>query len=271
MDSFIDYIENTLKDVPDGDNSLYRYKRRLFDSMTERANEVAQSGLKDEKVISDLIISEHPDLKEDYKNFYLADRAKRKAENFRKFLAIGSVCYIVLLTVLYLGVSFITHNWAQTWLIMLGGITLLVDYIFSVGAKAISRMKWVFHPIARVMLAFNVMLTATFIFLCCVVLFHLPMSWIIYLAAVIVLFGVDAAFLAVTKSKLAIINYLLYIPGAMSMVYVMMGLLDVIPWHPGWLLMILAVIIDILIIVSIAVENSKYIYKQEVEDTWEEQ
>lgn len=270
MESFIDYIENTLKDVPDEDNSLYRYKRQLFDSLTERANEVAQSGLKDEKVLSDLIISEHPDLRRDYRNFYLADRAKKKAEKFRNFLAVGSVCYILLLTVLYLGVSFITHNWAQTWLIMLGGITVLVDYLFSVGAKAIARMKWVFHPIARVMLAFNIMLTATFIFLCCALLFHIPMSWIIYLAAVIVLFAVDALFLALTKRKLAIINYLLYIPAAMSMIYVILGLLEVIPWDPGWLLMILAVIIDILIVVGIAVENSKYIYKQEVEDVWEE-
>ncbi len=271
MDSFIDYIENTLKDVPDEDNSLYRYKRKLFDTMTERANEVTQSGLRDEKVLSDLIISEHPDLKKDYENFYLADRAKRKAENFRKFLLVGSVCYILLLTVLYLGVSFITHNWAQTWLIMLGGITLLVDYLFTVGAKAIARLKVIFHPIARVMLAFNIMLTATFIFLCCVVIFHLPMSWIIYLTAVIFIFAADAAFLALTKRKLAIINYLLYIPGAMSMIYVILGLLDVIPWDPGWLLMILAVIIDILIVVGIIVENSKYIYKQEVEDVWDEQ
>lgn len=270
MESFIDYIENTLKDVPDEENSLYRYKRRVFDSMTERANEVTQSGLKDEKVISDLIISEHPNLKEDYRKFYLADREKRKTKNFRKFLAVGSVCYILLLVVLYLGVSFITDNWAQSWLIIIGGITVWVDFLFSVAVKAISRMRRIFHPIARVLIAFNIMLTATFIFLCCLVIFHIPMSWIIYLAAVILFFAADALFLAVTKRKLAVINYLLYIPAAMSMLYVILGVLDVIAWDPGWLLMILAVIIDILIVVGIAVENSKYVYKQEVEDVWNE-
>lgn len=270
MDSFIDYIENTLKDVPDEDNSLYRYKRQLFDGMTKRADEVAQSGLKDEKVISDLIISEHPDLKEDYKKFYLADRAKKKSSRFRRFLAVGSFSYILLMVALYLGVSFITDNWAQSWLIIIGGVTVLVDYLFTVAAKAISRMRWFFHPIARAMIAFNIMLTATFVFLCCVVIFHIPMSWIIYLIAVVMLFAADSIFLAVTKRKLAIINYLLYIPGAMSMIYVILGILDVIPWDPGWLLMILAVIIDILIVVGIVVENSKYIYRQEVEDVWNE-
>ena len=270
MESIIDYIENTLKDVPDEENSLYRYKRRVFDSMTERANEIAQSGLKDEKVLSDLVISEHPDLKEEYRKFYLADREKRKTKNFREFLAVGSVCYILLLTAIYLGVSFLRHNWAQSWLIMLGGITVLVDYLFSVAVKDISRMRRIFHPIARVLIAFNIMLTATFIFLCCVVIFHIPMSWVIYLIAVIVLFAADALFLALTKRKLAIINYLLYIPAAMSMLYVILGVLEVIAWDPGWLLMILAVIIDILIVVGIAVENSKYIYRQEVEDVWNE-
>ena len=270
MESIIDYIENTLKDVPDEENSLYRYKRRVFDSMTERANEIAQSGLKDEKVLSDLVISEHPDLKEEYRKFYLSDREKRKTKNFREFLAVGSVCYILLLTAIYLGVSFLTHNWAQSWLIMLGGITVLVDYLFSVAVRDISRMRRIFHPIARVLIAFNIMLTATFIFLCCVVIFHIPMSWIIYLVAVIVLFAADALFLALTKRKLAIINYLLYIPAAMSMLYVILGVLEVIAWDPGWLLMILAVIIDILIVVGIAVENSKYIYRQEVEDVWNE-
>ena len=44
MESFIDYIENTLQGERD-DATLYHFKRQLLDKMTERANEITQGGL----------------------------------------------------------------------------------------------------------------------------------------------------------------------------------------------------------------------------------
>lgn len=67
MEKFIDYIESQMSGVPDGP-FLYKFKRKTLDEMNGRASEVEARGLRDKNVIDDLIISEHPDLKSDYKN-----------------------------------------------------------------------------------------------------------------------------------------------------------------------------------------------------------
>lgn len=66
MEKFIDYIESQMSGVPDGP-FLYKFKRKTLDEMNGRASEVEARGLRDKNVIDDLIISEHPDLKSDYK------------------------------------------------------------------------------------------------------------------------------------------------------------------------------------------------------------
>src|SRR5699024_11421463 len=77
MESFIDYIENTLQGERD-DATLYHFKRQLLDKMTERANEITHSGLHDEKVLSDLIISEYPDLPGAYQKYRVAAKRERR-------------------------------------------------------------------------------------------------------------------------------------------------------------------------------------------------
>lgn len=90
MEKFIDYIESQMSGVPDGP-FLYKFKRKTLDEMNGRASEVEARGLRDKNVIDDLIISEHPDLKSDYKKFAL--ESKRKNTSKRRWLtnSIGSV------------------------------------------------------------------------------------------------------------------------------------------------------------------------------------
>lgn len=267
MDHFIDYIENTFIGVPD-DGTLYRYKRQLLDKMTERANAITRSGLQDEKVLQDLVISEFPDLHQDYQKFYAADCAKKKEKAFGKFLLFGSVGFVLLLTIVYLSVSFLTHLWSHTWLIMLGGLSLWIVFLLGVAIKKLCTMRRLFHPIARILLALGIMLIAANVFLICLAVFHIPNSWMVFLIAVIFMFASDAVFAAATKQALAVINYLLYIPAAMSLVYVLLGELGIVAWDPGWLLMVLAVLIDAAIVAGVMINNAKYVYKQEVQDEW---
>lgn len=269
MDNFIQYIENTLAHVPDN-GTLYHYKKRILDEMTQRANEITGAGMKDQTVLNDLIISEYPDLKADYEQYYKKEQKKKREKRFVKYNVIGSVLFILLLTVVYLSVSFLTKDWAHTWLIMEGGLSIWLAYLIFLGIKKICTLRRIFHPIARILLALNIMLLATFVFLCCLALFHLPHSWLVYIAAVILMFVADGIFAAATKQKLAIINYLIYIPAAAPMFYILLCVPGVMPWNPGWLLMPLSVVVDIVIIVAALIHNSKYIYKQEAEDAWNE-
>ena len=61
MKNFIDYIETSCADLGSS-QSAYRYKKKVLDEMTERANEITRTGLKDEKVLCDIITEEYPDL-----------------------------------------------------------------------------------------------------------------------------------------------------------------------------------------------------------------
>ena len=61
MERFIDYIESSCSGLGKS-HSAYRYKKKVLDEMTERANEITRTGLKDEKVLCDIITEEYPDL-----------------------------------------------------------------------------------------------------------------------------------------------------------------------------------------------------------------
>lgn len=269
MKNFVDYIEEELKGVPDSE-SLYRYKKELLDKMTERANEITHSGLSDEKVIADLIRSEFPDLKGGYREYTSKIHAKKKSKANAKILTLSSIAFVLLLVIVYLGISFLTHLWSLTWLILVGGIFAMLVALFGVSIKKISAKKGKYHFGARILLALSILLTSTFLFLCLLFFTHLPKTWLIFLFAAAAVFIADGAFAAYTKQKLAIINYLIYLPIVTTLFYVIFGIIGILPWHPGWMLILLSVFADLAIIVSNVIKNSKYIYRQEVEDTWEE-
>ena len=95
MESFIDYIENTLQGERD-DATLYHFKRQLLDKMTERANEITHSGLHDEKVLSDLIISEYPDLPGAYQKYRVAAKRERREKLVNKIMIFGTLALAFL-------------------------------------------------------------------------------------------------------------------------------------------------------------------------------
>lgn len=269
MEEYIRYIEDTLAGMPD-DGTLYRYKRKVLDEMTERANEITHAGLKDEKVLADLVEDEFPDLKGGYARFREEERRKQRAKKRRMAMLIGIPAYVLVVTFLYLVISFATGRWAQTWLIMEGGMSLLILFATGLGVCKLCTMRRIFHPIARVLIALDIMLAVTFVFLFCLVLFQPAKIWLVFIGGVIALLAADAIFAAVTRQKLAIINYLLYIPACTALLYVILAALAVIPWSPGWMIILLGVLADIAIIIGVMINNSKYIYRQEVEDVWNE-
>lgn len=269
MEKYIDYIEDALAAEADCD-TLYRYKRAVLEQMNDRAGAITRAGLTDGQVMLDLIRDEFPDLQVGYREFEEQERRKKRTHAHRKAALIGTPCYLLLLTALYLAVSFLTGRWAQTWLMMVGGVFLMLIFYSVFAIKKLCGMRRLFHPIARVLIAVDIMLAATFVFLFCLMLFDLPHIWVVLIAGVIALLAGDAVFAVVTRQKLAVINYLLYIPAVSALLYVILGACGVIPWSPGWMLVLLGVLADILVIAGVMVNNSRYKYKPEVDDVWNE-
>lgn len=267
MEKFIEHIE---KSLPSGQNNdiLYKFKRKTLDEMTERANQITAKGIHDKEVISDLIISEYPNLKKDYEAYYkkqtAAARAKRKI-----FLNVcGSLIYIICLVTVFLAVSFITHRWGQTWVVMVDGILIWIVYLLALGVKKFTSMRRIFHIFARIFLAGAVMVSSVILFLIALMILHIPKSWIIVIAGVAAIFVSDAIYAAATKQKLAIISYLLYIPAVSSMLYIILGASQLVAWNTGWIMIPLSLLLDMAVILAAIIKNAKI--HREVVDTWSE-
>ena len=69
------------------------------------------------------------------------------------------------------------------------------------------------------------------------------------------------------KKKIAVFALLLVIPAIAALSYVVLGLVGLLAWHPGWLVVVASIFVDFLIIVGRLVISSK----KEVEDEkWED-
>lgn len=267
MEKYIQYIETSLKDEKDC-KTLYRFKKSILDEMTQRANEVEARGLRSKEVISDLVISEHPDLKKSYAQYYIKSTQKQRER--RRVIAnvVGSVIYILTLLVVYLSLSFITHKWGQTWVLMVGGVCLWVSYLLDLIIAKVTKMRQIFHLIARAVLALNVMLISTVAFIVALALFHRHESWVIFIIGVAAVFIADAVYATVTKKKLVLINYLLYIPPVFTMLYVVLGGLSVVSWSTGWILIPVSLLIDAVIAAGSMIKNARE--REEAENEWKE-
>lgn len=267
MDKFIEYIESSLPKNGNGD-ILYKFKREKLEEMTRRANEITARGITDSRVVDDLIISEYPDLKSDYEKYYIEKTASQRSKKAFFLNLIGSAIYLLTLIVSYLSVSFITQNWGQSWLIIVNGICLWVCYLLAVGAKKLTSMRRFLHPVARLMLGGAVMVFFVTVFLFCLVVLKAPHSWVIVIAGIAMMFVCDSIYIAVTKQKLAILSYLVYIPAFSAMLYIILSGINLISWFTGWIIIPLSLILNLAIIFIAIAKNTRV--KQEVEDVWKE-
>ena len=265
MKGLTDYIENELSGV-EYDAVLLKFQRSILEEGLETEKRVRKAGLSDEKVMLDLVKSQHPDMKAEYEEFRKKE-LKRNAEKSRhKFILIGTPVYLLIMVLVYLAFSFITKGWDKSWLIIIGFVTLWVDSVGVTMTAEIATKRRLFHPAARVILALSVMMTTVFVFLTGLIIFRIPRFWVVFPAGVLAVFIADAVFAFATKQMLRIVNYLIYIVAGMTMIYIILGGLYVVSWERGWFLVILGVAADVAIVILKIIDNSRYIYRPGEDD-----
>lgn len=245
------------------DDILLKFQHKMLDEFHETEKRMQYAGLDNDKVILDLFESQHRDMPAEYKLFRTLEQRKRSEKRMHKFLLIGTPVYYLIMIAVYLGISFMTSNWAQSWLIVIAFVTVWVDTTAVILSKEIALKRRLFHPLARVLTALGVMMTTSFIYLIGLILFRIPHFWVLFPAGVTLMFITDGIFAYFTDQKLRIINYLIYVPATMPMIYVILGGLQIIPWNPGWLIVLLGVVIDAIIAIFKILDNRKYIYRPE--------
>lgn len=267
MQKFIEYINSSLPDE-NGNELLFRFKRKKLDEMNEQYGVVMQRGITNTDVLSDLVISEHQNLKKEYKIFADKELAAKRAKRNTIFNIAGSITYILVIIIMFLGIGFSTHVWSPTWLIVADGILLWVAYLLSLCVNKISRLKKIYHIPARILMAMDVMVVSVAVFLFCLSALNIPKSWLILILGIAAMFVADAVFTIVKKHKLAILYVLIYMPVVATMLYIILSAFGVLAWNTGWLLIIASLIANLIIIFARLSISKKE--KQEVIDTWQE-
>ena len=267
MQQFIDYLDKALPDNF-GNKILYKFKRKLLDEMNERYLEVSRRGITNQKVITDLIISEHADIQEEYKKYNSEVMAKKRAQRRVITRIIGSAVYFIAVIVLFLLISIPTNAWGRTWVIPVDALLIWICYLLTLAVVKITSFKRIFHIFARMILAFDVVIFSVASFLFAVGVLRFSRGWVLIIAGIALALIADGAYAHFTKVRFAIINDLIYIPIIATMLYIVLSALHITAWGTGWILIILSLLVDVIIMYASVLSNRRY--KQEVIDTWQE-
>lgn len=265
--NYTDWAMEEMSSLPNT-KSAYLYKQEVISKMTERANALVDMGLKDNQIINELIKDEFKNINREY---YETQKQKQKATRKKtagKLSVLGVIGYTLLLVLFFLGISFASGAWGKTWLIMVSGILLPLAAAMFMSSNSIGGKKAVFNFASRFLMSSAIMLVCIVIFLVATFLTTMPHTWLIFLFAIVLILAVDMAMAFAAKQKTAIFSCLLYIPAIASLLYVIFGFLHILPWHPGWMLIVLSVVADIVIAASGVLKGAKV--KEEIDEQWEE-
>lgn len=263
MNRLIEHIEVSCKNL-EQNQSTYHYKRKMLEVMTEKAKELSKTGIKDDKVIADLVADEFGNLGDKFKDF---EKKNKKKKLLKYGLPIGSLVYIILMLVTYFIVSGVTGAWSKTWLIIVGGVFALIIFCFGLIIAKLCTMRRVFHPIARLLIVICTILLAVFTFLYLHIMVPTELFvWPTIPAGVAAALIGDLIFAFRTKQKLRTISFFVYMPAIATMLYVILAANSVVTWSGGWIIILLGLAVDIAYTFYIIASNVKYFtYKQEVE------
>lgn len=248
MNNFLEYIEKSFENMKETE-SLYKYKQKLIAEMTNRANELVATGLRDDKIIARIIMEEYPDIVGEYKK---EQKMKKKSGGFLHkgaLATVASVGGVFALVCIFLAVSFITGAWSKTWLILVGGIFVGLIAIFVLLAGKLTKRAGRLTVPARLLCGVSVVLFAVIFFLFLTVVTKTSGSWIIFLLAIPFAMILDVVLTIILNKKTGIFSLLLYLPVIFTLFYVVLGVAGVLPWHPGWLLILFGILADIVIVI----------------------
>lgn len=266
--NFTQYANKTLENLPNT-KSAYLYKQQVIAEMTKRANELIESGLKDNKVINELIISEFSDIEKDFYVQQEKQQNKNKKQKIGQMSVLGVLGYILAIVVAYLSFSFVSGAWSKTWLLLVAGILLPVAAGMLVSATKLNGKKTLYTAASRVMLVGSIFIVATVVFLVSIIFTDIKNTWLIFILAVAFSLLADGLMASKAKQKSAVVSWLLYIPVIAAMVYVFLGI-TVSFWHPGWLIIVIAVLADIFILMK-KINNKADKAQEEMNRPWEKE
>lgn len=178
----------------------------------------------------------------------VAVESSKKSAKRTLNVMIGSVIYVIVLLVVYLIVSLTVKNfWSVSWLIpvtgiLAGGMGLAIFYAI----KSSMTKKYL---LMRILIASAITsgILATYFLFSALADNAWAISWILFLFLPVTVTGADLIACICTESKGTLVSADTFIMVAATMTYVILGITGIMPWHPGWLLPVLALLVTLVI------------------------
>lgn len=224
------------------------YKAELLGTLMDRADAYKKEGVTDEDLIYDQCIEQLGDFKANFANFKTTPDVKKVIKRTFHGLLWGAA-YMLVVVAAFLIVSFTVKPapWAKSWLIPVCGALVGVMGLMIYMSVVASRRK---HYLAmRFMIAVIMTLSVVVTYLCFSVLTPnaWSVSWLLFLFLPILITGADLVCCLAVDSKFTLVGLLIFVLAAASMVYVILGITQFIPWHPYWLIPAVAVVVDVIV------------------------
>ncbi len=246
-DKFKSFLEDKFRAIPPSVEAK-EYRIKLLYQLKDKAQQLKLDGMKDDDLIYMTAISSLGNIDNQILEFEKRRLNPEPIKSFTKKMFSIALIYTLIILTAFLTISFVTHAWNKTWLVIVGGIFLAISTIFTlVSVLSAKKKKYLLMRIFAVPISVFVFI---FIYLMILMLGDLEYDWFIVLIMVISIFLVDAVIAYATKSKIAFLSLITFIVISSVLIYVMLGISQLVAWNKGWLILMFGIIISVIILLA---------------------
>lgn len=244
-ESFKRYLEEQFRQIAPTKAAM-EFRKSLLVNMLDKEQELRIKGISDDALIFRLVIESLGDLPARLNEFENRDIRERNAKrHILVGMGVGAGA-LALLALVYVIIGVTTGYWHPTWLMLLGGVFLGVTVVFGLLiAKFVKSKSFTY---VRLLVAAIFVLFTVFLFLLLQLVFKLDGSYLIFLAMIPTVLGIDTALAFILDSKTRWIELPIFVELLGVMLYVILGIslgsLHNVAniWHPGWLMCLMGVV-----------------------------
>lgn len=231
---FKQYLEAAFRKIKPTKAAM-EYRKETLMKLEELAQDFRIKGMTDDEAIYKLCIDSLGDFDKTLADFDRALVEVPKKNSLKRTVSTAAVASAAVIVALYLVLSLTgAVSWGLSWLIFVGAATLAViavDVVLIM--KAVKSNKFL---VARLFNIGAVVMVFVFLYLVIELTAHPRYCWMTFLAMVIFALLVDMVIGFITKSKLTVPESFVWLILSSVLLYVMLGVANIMPWHPGWLL-----------------------------------
>ncbi len=254
INKFKRYLEKEFRAIAPTQEAM-DYREEILGTLLDKANELRVKGMTDEDLIFEVCIESLGDF-----SATLVEFESRREQLKKKAMGVGAVILsvlgaVLLLTIGYLAVSFVTKAWDKTWVIEVSGVLLgVIGGSILLMAKLGKAKKYL--PLRLVAMVAETLIVVI-AYLNVIVWTNINYSYFAFVALPIVLALVDMIISYLSGSKLTILSAIVFIQLALTLSYVMLGVAGVVAWGTFWLMPVFGAFVNICIVVTYFMINKK--------------